>query len=197
MIGRLNRTVFTGAIDLPLTGYRIRMKFFVATITILFCVPHLRAQNIHLSKGIGYVNCDFRYRKFKKILGSPDSSQVYDPKRLKPIPKSLGFTKNFYDSSRLEIGYYYFMLDTLTKRSKHPKIILYSGTSVLLNGDSLSGLDSVYVVNKYGPPENSLKTGEELTLSYTFRKKKHFSVLSFYYQEDDLIKVRIDFGKYL
>jgi len=156
------------------------------------------AQNINLSHNLGDINCKYSYGKLLNALGNPDSSYTFDPKNLKHVPKSLAYNELFYDNNLFVIRFSYFMLDTLTRESRNPSITLFKGSSITLNGDSLSTMDSAFVARKYGKPESVLKSENELTISYNFKKKKYFSLLTFYFDSNGIIeKIWINFGKYL
>ncbi|NUO02227.1 MAG: hypothetical protein HUU01_16610 [Saprospiraceae bacterium] len=174
------------------------MKQLTAILSFFICTNSIFSQNIYLSNGIGAVNCKYSYAQLTKALGAPDSTHTFDPKNLNPVPKSLAYNNLYYDNNLLVVSFFYFMLDTLTKKTRGPIIELYHGSSITLNGDALSDLDSAYVLKKYGSPKSMLSTDGEMTISYSFRKKKYFSLLTFYYHRNgSLNKIRISFGKYL
>ncbi|MFN8284638.1 MAG: hypothetical protein U0U67_15555 [Chitinophagales bacterium] len=166
-------------------------------ICLFIFTNHLFTQNIHLSNKLGDINKKFTYGKLKKILGKPDSTYSFDPKNRHPMPKSLAYNQFFYDNKHFEVSFYYFMMDTLTKKSANPYIMMYKGCSIKLNDDLIDNLDSAYIVNKYGKPESTSSSNEELVISYNFVEEKYFSLLLFYFNAQRRInKVRICFGKY-
>lgn len=174
------------------------MKQLTTILSFFICANSAFSQNINLSNGIGAINCKYSYAKLIDALGTPDSTYTFDPKSLNPVPKSLAYNNLYFDNNLFVARFSYFMLDTLTKKSRGPSIELYNGSSITLNGDALSDLDSAYVIKKYGRPKSVLKTDGETTISYSFSKKKYFSLLAFYYNINGSInKVRMYFGKYL
>lgn len=173
------------------------MKQVLVLMSLFFSTASVYSQNINLSNSIGDVNNNYTYGSLIKVLGTPDSIYSYDPKNLNPIPKSLAYNELFFDYNKLVIQFSYFMLDTLTKKTKGPSIEIYNGSSVKLNGDYLSDLDSTYIFKKYGKPESVNKSNEEFRFSYSFREKKYFSLLTFYFSNNGILrKVWINFGKY-
>jgi hypothetical protein len=178
--------------NLVFTKHLIILFFFYSSVNSSY------SQNINLSHNLGNLNCKYSYGKVLNALGKPDSTYSFDPKKINPAPKSLAYNELFYDNNLFVVRFSYFMLDTLTKKTRNPSITLFNGSSITLNGDSLSVMDSAYVVRKYGKPESVLKNKNEFIISYSFIEKKHFSLLTFYYNSDGIInKIWINFGHYL
>lgn len=174
------------------------MKYLMALLVFKINICSIISQNINLSNGIGELSRDYTYEKLIITLGTPDSTYSFDPKNQNPVPKSSAYTELYYDNNMFIVKYSYFMLDTLVKKSVIYSIEILNGSTIKLNGDSVSNLDSAYVVKKYNTPESILKSKEELIINYSFPEKKYFSLLTFYFgMEGTIKKVRIYFGKYL
>ncbi|HBS87843.1 MAG: hypothetical protein A2W91_10990 [Bacteroidetes bacterium GWF2_38_335] len=168
------------------------IKQLMSILCFFICTNYGYSQNINLSKGIGEVNCKYSYGKLIAAIGAPDSTYSFDPEN----SKSLAYNELFYDNNLFVVGFYYSSPDTLTKKTTKPHIEIFNGSSITLNGESISNLDSTFVVKKYGKPKSFLKINDELTMSYDFREKKYFSLLTFYYSYGTIKKIRIGFGKY-
>lgn len=161
-------------------------------------MENIHSQNIHLSNNIGRINENYTYGRLKKALGKADSVFTYDPKRLSPRPKNLAYNRFYYDKNKFIVSFYYFMLDTLTEKENSPSVEIYNGSTIKLNGDYISDLDSSYVIKKYGKPKSINKGNDEFTISYTFERKRYFSLLTFYFNPNGIVqKVWMNFGKYL
>lgn len=173
------------------------IKGLISILFFFICTNCIYSQNINLSNGIGDVNCKYSYGKLIKALGTPDSTYFFDPKNMNPVPKSLAYNELFYDNNLFVVRFSYFMLGKLRKTTSDPYIEIYNGSTINLNGDLISDLDSTIVVNKYGKPKSVLKNNNELIMSYSFEEKKYFSLLTFYFSSNGSInEIRIHFGKY-